>query len=127
MILYTLYCDGTGCLRSIEAAFGEGIQMPAGWSEFRGTATISNGPQSAPSVRTITKHYCWDCREYMREHGVMPHEETQVIGPDLLPSGGHDYSFCQCGFHYSVRSQHRACPSCGALRPPPPPKPKWSQ
>ena len=127
MILYTLYCDGKGCLRSVESAFGEGIQMPAGWSEFRGTATISNGPSAAPTARTVTKHYCWDCREYMREHGVMPHDEQQVVGPDLLPSGKRDRMLCRCGYRFSVRSEHRACPSCGELRAPADPPRKWSE
>lgn len=127
MILYTLYCDGRGCLRSIESAFGEGIQMPAGWSEFQGTATVSNGQSAAPTIRTVKKHYCWDCREYMREHGVMPHDDVQVVGPDQLPSGKRDYMLCGCGFRYGERSRHKACPSCGELRAPPPAPLKWSQ
>ena len=87
MILYTLHCDGPGCLRSVESAFGAGIEMPAGWSEFVGHLKVSNGPDAQPISRSITKHYCWDCREYMREHGVVP--ETQVLGIERPETPGH--------------------------------------
>lgn len=113
MIFYKLHCDGAGCLREIDSAFGEGIQMPQGWSEFKGAVTISNGPFAPPTMRTITKHYCWDCRDRMREHGVAP-AETIVMGPDRLGDGSK--LACRCGFVWPARSKLAACPKCGNVR-----------
>lgn len=125
MIFYRLACDGVGCLREMDSAFGEGIQMPQGWSEFKGQVTISNGPFAVPTNQTITKHYCWDCRERMREHGFAP-QETIVMGPDALPSGGPPDPLrkgrvkpglcAECGFRWPPRARYRACPNCGELR-----------
>lgn len=116
MILYTLHCDGVGCLRTIDSAFGDGIQMPEGWSEFRGNVTISNGPFVSPTTKTILKHYCWDCRDRMREHGVAP-SETVVMGPDRLGSGEASDAEIKCRCGYIFRSgETGACPRCGSRR-----------
>lgn len=117
MIFYKLHCDGAGCLREIDSAFGAGIQMPQGWSEFKGQVTISNGPFAPPTQREIVKHYCWDCRDRMREHGVAP-SETVVMGPDRLPSGEPpSKNRCGgCGFVWPARSRYAACPKCGRVK-----------
>jgi hypothetical protein len=86
LIVYKLHCDGIGCLKFVDAKLGMGIPMPMGWSEFKGTVTISNGEHHAPTIREISKHYCWDCRERLREHGVAP-SETIVMAPEQLPTG----------------------------------------
>lgn len=84
-IFYKLHCDGPGCRESVDSQLGEGVPMPMGWSEFKGILTISNGPHAAPTIRQIAKHYCWDCRDRMREHGWAP-TETIVMAPEQLPS-----------------------------------------
>jgi hypothetical protein len=115
VILYTLYCDAPGCLRSIESAFGDGIQLPPGWSEYQCRITMSNGQFSAPSIRTVTKHYCVECRARVTEHAAH-HTAIDVLGPDTLPSGRRDRNVCECGFRFGVKAQYLACPSCGTLR-----------
>lgn len=112
MIFYKLHCDGPGCLRTVDAPFGGAISMPNGWSEFKGQLTISNGEHNPPTHREIVKHYCWDCRDRMREHGVAP-RETIVVGPDRLEQGGEQ---CPCGFRWPDRSKYAACPKCGRVK-----------
>lgn len=116
MIFYKLHCDGAGCKREIDSAIGTGqIAMPQGWSEFRGQVTISNGFNLPPTLREIVKHYCWDCRERMREHGVAPSETVvmahdRLESPDMLP-------ICpRCGHQWQRRrAAWTACPICGCV------------